>query len=66
MYVCLCKGITEGDIRNAAQAGTTTAEGLIKPFRWDDGKGCGRCALSIEGILALVPEERIELLSGVR
>jgi bacterioferritin-associated ferredoxin len=42
MYVCLCKGLTDSDIRDAVASGTTS----FKELRLSTGvsSGCGTCA----------------------
>jgi bacterioferritin-associated ferredoxin len=54
MYVCLCKGITESDLRRAAPAGETTPETLITVLGLEDEDCCGRCMENIEDLAALV------------
>lgn len=41
MYVCLCNGITEADIRNAAAAGCGSMPELT--MRTGCGANCGSC-----------------------
>ena len=53
MYVCLCKGVTVADVKQAARAGHTTAEALIVALGLRDPECCGRCALEIDEMLAL-------------
>jgi len=42
MYVCICNGITERDIRKAAAAGANTLDDLRREL--GVGAGCGKCA----------------------
>jgi bacterioferritin-associated ferredoxin len=42
MYVCICNGITERDIRQAAAAGANTLHDLRREL--GVGAGCGQCA----------------------
>ncbi len=42
MYVCLCNGVTERDIRQTAAAGCRTMAELT--MRTGCGAGCGSCA----------------------
>ena len=41
MYVCICNGITERDIRQAAAAGASTLNDLKREL--GVGAGCGQC-----------------------
>ena len=41
MYVCLCHGVTDHDIRRAAEAGCSTVSELT--MRTGLGSGCGSC-----------------------
>ncbi len=41
MYVCICNGITDGAIRDAAARGVGTLEELT--MRTGCGSGCGSC-----------------------
>ncbi len=53
MYVCTCKGLTQKDLWRLACPGLTRA-GLSKMLGLDDERCCGRCALNVEHLLALV------------
>ena len=39
MYLCLCKGLTEADVRAVAQAGLTSPEELIDALALDEKNG---------------------------
>jgi bacterioferritin-associated ferredoxin len=54
MYVCLCKGLTESDVKQVGHAGIMTAEALIRVLGLDAEECCGRCALAADELLALV------------
>ncbi|KFN47734.1 bacterioferritin-associated ferredoxin [Arenimonas composti] len=41
MYVCICHGVTDSDIRAAAEAGVTTVSELT--MRTGLASGCGSC-----------------------
>ena len=56
MYVCLCKGITESDLRRVDPSGEATPDTLITVLGLDDEDCCGRCAKNIEGMSTLVSE----------
>ena len=51
MYVCLCNGVTEREIRQTAQAGCRTMSELT--MRTGCGAGCGSC---VEMATALLDE----------
>lgn len=57
VYMCLCKGLTEQDVRRVARAGATTAATLIEQLGLDDECCCGRCLLDIEPFVALARRE---------
>jgi bacterioferritin-associated ferredoxin len=49
MYVCLCNGITDGQIRQAARDGARTLEAVR--MKLGVAAGCGSCACMAEQIL---------------
>jgi bacterioferritin-associated ferredoxin len=53
MYVCLCKGITESDVRAAGLSGCSTARQIIAQFGLKEHGCCGRCAKSICELVSL-------------
>lgn len=57
MYVCVCKAIRDSDVRRQARKGVTTPEGLIKAFKLNDSKCCGRCAREIDRFVAIAVSE---------
>ncbi|ODS63709.1 MAG: bacterioferritin [Arenimonas sp. SCN 70-307] len=50
MYVCLCHGVTDSDIRRAAEAGCGSLAELT--MRTGLGSGCGTCGEMASEILA--------------
>lgn len=56
MYICLCKGLTESDVRQAGVAGHIEPGQLITRFGWDDSECCGRCADQIDEMATLAAE----------
>jgi bacterioferritin-associated ferredoxin len=48
MYVCLCKGITDSQIRNAVAEGTTSYRELRQTLGLSSQ--CGRCAVQAREI----------------
>lgn len=49
MYVCLCTGVTDRDIREAAENGVSSMRQLGKEL--GVGRQCGRCACTAREIL---------------
>ncbi|SDW95769.1 bacterioferritin-associated ferredoxin [Marinobacter mobilis] len=49
MYVCLCHGVTDRDIRAAAESGISSMRQLGKEL--GVGRQCGRCATYAREIL---------------
>lgn len=57
MYVCLCKGITEDDVRKLGRAGITEPDALAHALGIDQKGCCGRCVRDIEEIVSLAANE---------
>jgi bacterioferritin-associated ferredoxin len=53
MYVCLCKGLTESDVQDAARSGQICPDTLKTCFGLEDEDCCGRCAKNIHELVAL-------------
>jgi bacterioferritin-associated ferredoxin len=51
--MCLCKGLTDHDVRQAAANGADTAEALIATFGLHDEVCCGRCVRNIHEYVAV-------------
>ncbi len=49
MYVCICKAITDHEIRDAVDGGARTLADLSKTL--GIATGCGQCACEVEQIL---------------
>lgn len=49
MYVCLCHGVTDSEIREAAEAGCTGMPELM--MRTGCGSSCGCCVETATGLL---------------
>ena len=45
MYLCLCKGLTEADVKRQARCGSRCVEALIADLGLEDDDCCGRCAM---------------------
>lgn len=57
MYVCLCKGITEADVRELGRAGIVEPEALAGALGIDQKGCCGRCVRDIEELVSLAASE---------
>jgi len=57
MYVCLCKGITESDVRAAGRAGLVMACQLKSKFGLKESGCCGRCSKNIQEFVELATSE---------
>ena len=53
MYVCLCNGITESDVREAGRAGVVMSCRLKSKFDLTRSGCCGRCAKHIHEFVEL-------------
>jgi len=57
MYVCLCKGLTESDVRQAVLsqqlAGKVDADRLTKTLGVDDEDCCGRCMKNVHRLITI-------------
>jgi bacterioferritin-associated ferredoxin len=56
MYACLCRGLTDADVRRAGQAGALTPASLVPALGLDDAECCGRCAEDIDMFVTLAWE----------
>ncbi len=65
MYVCLCRGVKESEVRDAAARGVVTMEQLVETFGWDGDEVCGRCLRNILRLAELAAEgkENVRLSS---
>ena len=57
MYVCLCKGITESEVREAGRAGLVMACQLKTRFGLKESGCCGRCSKNIREFVELATSE---------
>lgn len=58
MYICICKGIKESDVRELGQAAITCPKKIANSLGLDDKKNCcGRCIKNISKFVALAVEE---------
>lgn len=63
MYVCLCTGVTDRDIREAAENGVTTVRQLGREL--GVGRQCGRCAATAREILRETTSRDYLALAGM-
>jgi bacterioferritin-associated ferredoxin len=63
MYACICRAISEADVRRAGASGVTTPEALIAAFRLDGPRCCGRCRQEISRFASLAREGAAEALT---
>ena len=56
MYACICKGITEDQVRRVGSFGVTAPGELISVLALDDASCCGRCMAHIEEFVELACE----------
>ena len=57
MYVCLCKGLTESDVREAGRQGHLTTREIIAEFGLRENGCCGRCAKNIHELVTLAKSQ---------
>jgi bacterioferritin-associated ferredoxin len=57
MYLCLCKGITESDVREAGRAGIVMPCQLKAKFGLKDSGCCGRCSKNIHEYVEIATRE---------
>ena len=57
MYICLCKGISESQIRELGRAGICSADALAATLGLEEEGVCGRCLRKIEALVALATRE---------
>ena len=56
MYVCVCRGITEADVRGVGSRGVVAPEALIRVLGLDAEDCCGRCSDQIHEFVELAWE----------
>lgn len=60
MYICLCNGITDSEVREAGRNGLVRPCQLKEKFGLKKSGCCGRCAKNIQEFVAIAKEGRIE------
>lgn len=53
MYLCLCRGITESEVREAGRAGCVMPCQLESKFGLKQNGNCGRCVKNIREFVAI-------------
>jgi len=49
MYICICKSVTDGDIRQAVDMGLASYEAVQESL--SAGTGCGQCACDVQDVI---------------
>jgi bacterioferritin-associated ferredoxin len=57
VYICLCKGISESEVRALGRSGICSAEQLALTLGLDEDGICGRCLRNIEALVALATRD---------
>ncbi|MGH8922375.1 MAG: (2Fe-2S)-binding protein [Actinomycetes bacterium] len=55
MYVCICRAVTEAEVRGCIAAGACTVKDVVK--RSEAGTGCGSCIGKIIALLSTPADE---------
>jgi bacterioferritin-associated ferredoxin len=67
MFLCLCKGITESDVREAGQAGIVMPGQLKVRFGLKESGCCGRCSKNINEFVQIAASaHKVPSPNGVR
>lgn len=53
MYICLCKGISESQVRECGRLGICSADALAVALGIEEEGVCGRCIRNIDRLVAL-------------
>jgi bacterioferritin-associated ferredoxin len=53
MYICVCKGITESDVRECGRGGYMCAQALAAKLQIDGDDCCGRCLKKVDELVVL-------------
>jgi bacterioferritin-associated ferredoxin len=57
MYVCLCRGITEGRVKQMGRDGVLCPKVLACALGIDEPGCCGRCLKNIEELVTIAASE---------
>ncbi len=67
MYLCLCKGITDSNVREAGQAGIVMPCQLRAKFGLKETGCCGRCSKNIDTFVQIATSaHQVPFLNGMR
>jgi bacterioferritin-associated ferredoxin len=67
MYLCLCKGITDTDVREAGRDGIVMACQLKATFGLKEAGCCGRCSKNIHEFVQIATSaHQVPSLNSVR
>lgn len=67
MYLCLCKGITESDVREAGLAGIVMPGQIKAKFGLKESGCCGRCSKNIHEFVQIAASaHQVPSSNGVR
>lgn len=64
MYACICRAITESEVKRAGRAGYIHPDALITVLRLDDDANCGRCLAAIDEFVDLAYQGAAEANLG--
>lgn len=64
MYACVCRAISESDVKRAGRAGYIHPDALIAVLRLDDDANCGRCVDTIDDFVDLAYQGAAEANLG--
>jgi len=66
MFICVCKGIKEADVRELGRAGMTCPQKLACTLEIDDEDNCcGRCINNISDFVTIASEEHAQCRSSI-
>ena len=67
MFICVCKGIREADVRELGRAGVTCPQKLACSLEIDDEDNCcGRCMNNISDFVTIAAEECMQCPSSAQ
>jgi bacterioferritin-associated ferredoxin len=58
MYACVCRGLTEADVRQVGSRGAVSPDLLVTVLGLDHASCCGRCLRRLDELIALADEGR--------
>ncbi len=65
MYLCICRAISEDDVREVGRTGVTEPKDLIDALGLNDYRCCGRCLRGVEEWVRLAREGAAEVARRV-